>query len=144
MKLNRLEFKEEGFDGGTTGGITPYIDGKSLIQLITDYENSALMDSAGEYGPVAIGWFWNHNHHDYWYGLGSFPAPDRIWLLGCDCGDIGDRPLEVTVEASSKTVIWKDFRYPNRPNRRYRFGPFVFSKQHYDQATSELVNFFST
>ncbi|WP_394940845.1 hypothetical protein [Psychromicrobium sp. YIM B11713] len=69
MKLNRLELKEEGFDGARTGGFTPYIDGKSLIQLIFDYEKPALMDVPGTYGQVSRGWFWNKNYHDYWYGL---------------------------------------------------------------------------
>jgi hypothetical protein len=58
-----------------------------------------------------------------------------IALLGCDCGELGCRPLEVRVLIDGDLVTWRDFAQPFHPDRDYEnLGSFVFRRSQYDHA----------
>jgi len=48
--------------------------------------------------------------------------------------------LLAQVEVSADTVVWSDFEQPHRKNWRYdSFGPFVFDREQYKSALSEIA-----
>jgi hypothetical protein len=68
-------------------------------------------------------------------------CPSKIAVLGCgDCGEVGCWPLYTNVQATNDTVAWFDFEQPHRRQRDYSgFGPFLFSRDTYEQAVEEVV-----
>jgi hypothetical protein len=141
-----LSFSIQPFEG--TRSITPYVNGKSLVKAVAAFEHEREFDPAGGYGGLIPEWF------DYGplnkYFLGDFEPDsyfmnlDGIYLLGCDCGEVGCWPLVAQVRAAGKTVEWTSFRQTFRKERDYSdFGPFVFDADQYRKAVAALCNDFS-
>jgi len=122
--------------------IIPIVNGRSLIDLVADFERSHAFDSAGKYAGICPAHFRFGDLTLYYLGRETqeWPTPGRAWLLGCDCGEVGCWPLEAAIDVTDNRVIWQDFRQPHRPGRDYRgFGPFVFARHEYDHAVQQAV-----
>ena len=124
--------------------MVPAISGTSLIDLITDFEVRSGFDPAGGYGGLVPQHFDFGSLADYfsckfddsslWTRLGG------IWVLGCDCGEVGCWPLECKVSIDADRVHWTNFRQPHRPERDYStFGPFLFDAHPYQLAVERLI-----
>jgi len=122
--------------------VTPIIDGKMLSDSVHFYERSNEFDLAGSYGGL-IPDFFDYGPLDryflgqaastYWKNLGG------IYVLGCQCGEVGCWPLVCKVSVTENDVTWSHFKQPFRRTRDYsRFGPFVFCKTDYEVTVREL------
>jgi hypothetical protein len=124
--------------------ITPRIDGVLLTAMAEQFERSHdLADPAGGYGGL-IPEFYRYGPLDRYF-LGASETPDlpstpaRIFVLGCECGEVGCWPLTCIVHAGENEVTWQSFEQPHRPKRDYSsFGPFVFERGQYEQALRDL------
>jgi hypothetical protein len=119
------------------------VNGRSLIEIVAAFERKKGFTPAGGYGPLIPEWF-SCGPLDRYF-LGNF-EPDSyfvnlqgIYLLGCDCGDVGCWPLLAQIERSRDTVEWSQFRQPFRKEWDYtEFGPFVFDADQYLQTVTAL------
>lgn len=122
--------------------ITPFVDGISLIDLVADFEASRGYESAGGYAGIIPAHFRFGDLRDYYFGRErrQWPESGRLWLLGCDCGEVGCWPLEVGVAFTDDIVVWSDFRQPHREKRSYdSFGPFQFDRRSYDDQIANVL-----
>jgi len=143
MMTNRLSFdvaKDE--DGATV--ITPRVDGVMLTTLAERFEaDHGLTDPAGGYAGLIPGLFDYGPLDRYFLGKSETTPfvgrPGRIFLLGCECGDVICHPLICSVEERDGKIIWRRFEQPYRPARDYSsFGPFVFELDQYEEALRNL------
>lgn len=126
-------------------GIEPYVDGVSLIELVTNFERTQLFEPVGGYGDL-IPQNFNYGPLDKYF-LGIYEG-DSIWgqlggvyLLGCECGEVGCWPLLCQVKIEGDVVIWNNFQQPHRSERDYSgFGPFVFDLEQYQGAVAYLLS----
>jgi hypothetical protein len=144
--LATLSFSIQPFEG--TRSITPCVNGKSLIEAVAAFERERGFDPVGGYGGLIPEWF-NYGPLDRYF-LGDsepnsyFTNLHGVYLLGCDCGEVGCWPLVAHVETSGETVEWNLFRQPFRKERDYSdFGPFVFDADQYKKAVAALRDEFS-
>jgi hypothetical protein len=129
-------------DGATV--ITPCVDGVALTSLAEQFEQThGLNDPAGGYGGL-IPEFFRYGPLDRYF-LGKSEThyfertPGRIFVLGCQCGEVGCWPLTSVVSAGDSEVTWHGFEQPHRPGRDYStFGPFVFHRGQYEEALKGL------
>lgn len=140
---NVLSFEVAESDDGIVT-VTPCVDGKSLSATVTAFEHAqGYQDPAGGYGGLVPAFYRYGPLGPYFLGRAENRAtgaePRRIYLLGCECGEVGCWPLTATVDVDDDTVRWVDLRQPYRPNRSYEaFGPFVFEREAYEQALADL------
>lgn len=122
--------------------LVPRVDGVDLTDAVRVFETSRGYDPAGGYGGLVPASFAFGDLGAYYLGRGARqrPAPGRLWLLGCSCGDLGCWPLEAEVVVTGGLVVWQDFGQPHRPARSYDgFGPFVFEREPYEAAVADAV-----
>jgi hypothetical protein len=139
--LATLSFSIQPFEGARS--VTPYVNGESLIKLASAFEHEQGFSPAGGYGPLVPAWF-SYGPLDRYF-LGDF-EPDSyfvnlqgVYLLGCDCGEVGCWPLLAHIETSGETVKWSRFRQPFRKEWIYTdFGPFVFNVEEYKETVAAL------
>ncbi|MDC7681689.1 hypothetical protein PQU92_00225 [Asticcacaulis sp. BYS171W] len=124
MSMNVLSFEVQSDDNSVW--IMPVIDGVCLADLITAFEHANnYTDPAGGYGHIRE--------------IDFKPLGNDIDILACECGETGCWPLKATAFIENATVVWSAFRQPFRKNRNYdAFGPFRFSRSHFDTAISHL------
>jgi hypothetical protein len=141
-----LSFSIQPFQG--TRSITPYVNGKSLVEEVTAFEREQRFDPVGGYGGLIPEWF-NYGPLDKYF-LGDFDPNScfanmgSIYLLGCDCGEVGCWPLMAHIETAGETIEWNFFRQPFRKERDYSdFGPFVFDADRYRKTVAALRDDFS-
>jgi hypothetical protein len=138
--LNRLTFAGARSVGGGDNGplvLTPVVDEVSLVSRVKEFEESRGYDPAGAYGGLVPSYFHYGELPKYFLGKEErqWPRPDHLWLLGCDCGEVGCWPLTARVIVGNDTVSWTDFAQSHRPDWDYSdFGPFVFARDQYDRA----------
>lgn len=123
--------------------IIPVIDAALLTTLVEAYEVESGYDPPGGYGGIVPEYF-DYGPLDRYFIQAFAPSThwarvNGIWLLGCDCGEVGCWPLQCRVSIAEDLVTWCDFAQPHRPQRDYsRFGPFHFQLQHYVSAAADL------
>lgn len=124
--------------------VTPHVDGVSLAALIEAYEGAkGYVDPAGGYGGLIPDYFdygrldqylLGRSKSDYWVRLHG------IYLLGCECGEVGCWPLIARVHQEGNTIRWDGFVQPFRAERDYsEFGPFEFAQAQYGDALKDLL-----
>jgi hypothetical protein len=123
--------------------VVPGINGKPLTELVSAYEIERHFKPAGGYGGLIPEFFKYGSLDQYFMGRfqenSSLSSIDSIYLLGCDCGEVGCWPLKAKVRIEANEVIWEDFLQPHRPDRDYSgFGPFAFELEQYQKAVAEL------
>ena len=122
--------------------VVPEVNGVALPEAVSAFEAGRGYTPAGGYGGLIPDHFDFGDLSAYLLGRGNrqWPGRGRLWLLGCECGEVGCWPLEARVDAGTDLVVWTDFRQPHRPDRDYTgFGPFVFDREQYDQAVGAAV-----
>jgi hypothetical protein len=125
--------------------ITPCIDGAPLTILITQFELSkGFADPAGGYGGLVPSFnrFGRLDRHFCGEARkrGMSDKDGEIWVLACECGEVGCWPLMTSVTRMAGGYQWSDFRQPHRPERNYDgFGPFVFDKAQYEYAVRDVT-----
>jgi hypothetical protein len=142
-KKSRVSFKVQPFEGALS--ITPVVDGMPLTEMIAAFEREQHFEPAGGYGGIIPGWF-NYGALDTYF-LGEiqqdsyFFRLNRVYLLGCDCGEVGCWPLMARIRAEGDSVVWDCFEQPHRRDRDYSgFGPMVFDAEQYRQAVAALTS----
>jgi hypothetical protein len=71
--------------------LTPFVDGASLIEMVGAYETAQGFKPAGGYSGLVPAHFNYGDLDDYYRGIAQRQSPrkGRLWLLGCDCGEVG-------------------------------------------------------
>ena len=128
--------------------VTPVINGVPLTQLVASFESGQHFEPAGGYGGL-VPQFFDYGPLDR-YLMGDCEPDshwanlDGIYVLGCDCGEVGCWPLLCRVTLDGEAVVWDQFKQPHRKERDYsEFGPFVFDAAQYRTAASDLQARFS-
>ena len=138
--MNVLDFRIVPVNGAKA--LVPYIDGKSLADLVAVYESDHGYEPAGGYAGLIPAHF-NFGELTLYYEAREthqWPRPEHAWLLGCDCGEVGCWPLTARVTVTSESVTWSNFEQEHRLSRDYNgFGPFVFDHAQYAYAVAEAV-----
>jgi hypothetical protein len=117
----------------------PCIDGARLSDLVAKYETGARYQPAGGYGPLFPEQFRCGPIEDDFFGR-MREYRENIYVLGCECGEVGCWPLCCRVELTVEVVAWKHLEQPHRPDRDYSsFGPFAFLRDRYEHAVSKLA-----
>ncbi|MGR9206373.1 hypothetical protein ACU8OG_20940 [Rhizobium leguminosarum] len=142
---NLLSFKFQNSDEDTVA-IVPCVDGVGLDQLVAEFERtSGYCDPAGGYGGLIPSHYFFGPLPSYFLGQEEpviDDEPGEIYVLSCECGEVGCWPLVAHVRVNEDMVIWNRFSQPHRPNRNYEsFGPFVFERIQYEQAVNTLVGY---
>jgi hypothetical protein len=129
-RASKLSFASlAGEPSGDNGpiAVVPSIDGTALTDLVTVFERDRHFEPIGGYGGITPEFL-----VDFMAGL------DTIYVLGCNCGEVGCWPLMCRVRLDGALVIWDEFRQPYRPDRNYsEFGPFVFDRVEYTAAVEQ-------
>jgi hypothetical protein len=141
-KTTEVSFNVQPFEG--TLSITPVVDGTPLPEIITAFEREQHFEPAGGYGGLIPEWF-KYGALDHYF-LGDFEKDSyfarlkRVYLLGCQCGEVGCWPLMARIRAEGESVVWDSFEQPHRKDRDYSgFGPFVFDLRQYREVVEALA-----
>lgn len=142
---NVLSFKFENTDEDAVA-ILPCVDGVGLDQLVAEFERSSgYSDPAGGYGGLIPSHYFYGPLPSYFLGHEEPVTGDEqgeIYLLSCECGEVGCWPLIAHVRLNQDKVIWNGFSQPHRPSRNYtNFGPFEFDRTQYERAVEDLVGY---
>ncbi|NEI65032.1 hypothetical protein GR243_24375 [Rhizobium leguminosarum] len=142
---NVLSFKFEKTDEGAEA-ILPCVDGVGLDQLVAEFERtSRYNDPAGGYGGLIPSYYFFGPLPSYFLGQEEPVIGDdkgEIYVLSCECGEVGCWPLVAHVRLHEDKVVWDGFSQPHRPSRNYEnFGPFVFERKQYEKAVEALVRY---
>jgi hypothetical protein len=139
-------FSIQPFEG--TFALTPAVNHTPLTEMIAKFELEQHFEPAGGYGGLVPRWF-NYGSLDRYF-LGDvdqnsyFARIGGIYLLGCQCGEVGCWPLMARIRVDPESVVWDSFQQPHRPERNYScFGPFVFDAEQYRAAVAVLRAEFS-
>lgn len=144
--MDAVSFAVEAFDDRhpLVLSVSPLVNGLRLTHLIAEFEKSQKYEPPGSYAGIIPEWF-NYGALDkyflgeaegdsYWSKLGG------VYLLGCQCGEVGCWPLLCRIRNENTRVIWEGFQQPHRKARDYsHFGPFVFEGAQYRSALVRLV-----
>jgi hypothetical protein len=89
--------------------ITPCVDGVALTNLAEQFEqNLNMIDPTGGYGGLIPEFFRFGPLDRYFWGEAETPffesKPGRIFVLGCQCGEVGCWPLTTKVSAHGSEV----------------------------------------
>ena len=141
LEPRRLSFVVQPFEG--TFSITPVVNGSLLSDMTLAFEQEQQFEPAGGYGGLIPTWFDYGPLQSYFLGdfkSGSyFEKMGSIYVLGCQCGEVGCWPLVCKVHRISGQIVWDSFQQPHRRERDYsQFGPFVFGEPQYRDAVADL------
>jgi hypothetical protein len=119
------------------------VNGLSLSQAVLRFEQERRFLPAGGYGGLIPSWFNYDPLTNYFLGnfepSSYFSAMARIYVLGCECGEVGCWPLVCKVNPMRDKIVWDSFQQPHRPERDYStFGPFEFCEPQYRGAVADL------
>jgi len=119
--------------------VTPELDGRSLVELVGEFETAQDWKPAGGYDGLHLNRFRFGELCEFFHGRPAW-ASKQLPLLGCECGEWGCWPLMASIEVGDETVTWSRFTQPHRPERDYTaFGPFTFDRDAYDLEVDQLV-----
>lgn len=141
---NIISFEIVKIDGGALS-VVPCIDGTPLTLLVTEFEEAnGYTDPAGGYGGIVPSYFNYGPLLPYFCGQASSEGisdkPGDIFVLGCQCGEVGCWPLITSVKSVKDGYEWSAFRQPHRPERSYDgLGSFVFEKVQYEAVVRGAV-----
>jgi len=137
----RVSFTIQPLEG--TVVVMPLVDGTLLSEMIAAFEREQHFEPAGGYGGLIPEWF-KYGPLDRYF-LGDFESDSyfarmgRVYLLGCQCGEVGCWPLLARIRVGDESVTWDSFQQPHRKERDYSgFGSVVFDAQQYREAVAAL------
>jgi len=137
----RLQFQRNILSGGAVL-IVPLVGGRALTELVAEFESGFKDGQAGGYAGLVPQYFSFGDLSEYYLGRDDdqFPTQGEVWLLGCECGEVGCWPLAARVAVSDTSVVWSGFGQENLPERDYSgFGPFEFDRGQYDAAVRDAI-----
>lgn len=123
--------------------VTPVVDGSPLTSLVTAFEEAkGYSDPAGGYGGLIPAFHRYGPAEAYYLGRAATgPFCGCIYVLGCECGEVGCWPLWANVTVTDDEVTWSGFNQPYRKMRDYSdFGPFVFRRTDYERAIRQVAS----
>ena len=141
-KKVQVSFNVQPFEG--TLSITPVVDGMLLTEIIAAFERERQFEPAGGYGGLIPERF-NYGALSRYF-LGDFEQDSyfarmkRVYLLGCQCGEVGCWPLlgRIRIEGPNpwcgtllNSHTGKDLDYS-------ALGPLVFDAEQYREAVAGL------
>jgi hypothetical protein len=140
-KKAQVSFRVQSFEGALS--ITPVIDGTPLPEIVAAFEHEQHFEPAGGYSGLIPEWFKYGPLDKYFLGDfendSYFARMNRVYLLGCQCGEVGCWPLIARIRTEGDSVVWDSFEQPHRRDRDYSgFGPFVFDAEQYREAIADL------
>src|SRR5215471_18215401 len=121
-QIARVSFSIEPFREGVFA-IRPAVNGTPLTDMISSFERDQDFKPAGTYGGLIPQWA-NYGPLDRYF-LGDFGQKSyfvrmgAVYLLGCQCGEVGCWPLTARISASTKSVTWDSFEQEHRRERDY-------------------------
>jgi hypothetical protein len=124
--------------------LTPLIDGRSFVELVTEYEEHHGWEDAGIHEGLVLGREQIQDLPRYLLhgqSLELFGDTGTV-LLGCTCGNIDDGPFFGTVLVTDDEVTWRDFKNPRTDSLDWDYsdlGPFAFDKTQYEQAINDAM-----
>jgi hypothetical protein len=140
-KKARISFTIQPFEGAAA--VTPVVDGALFSEMISAFEREQHFEPAGGYGGLIPEWF-KYGPLDRYF-LGDFDQDsyfarmERVYVLGCQCGEVGCWPLLARIRVGDAYVTWDSFQQPHRKDRDYSgFGSLVFDVQQYREAVAVL------
>jgi hypothetical protein len=128
------------FDLESIAGCRPFINNVALGDIITPIEQRLGVSGPGHYmwlppslallpsrhllgTPDPASGMWGEDWADWGFGN------HKVAIGGCLCGDVGCRPLLVTIELNRSVVVWRDF--VSRHFDAYHLG-FTFQRTQYE------------
>ena len=144
-EISKLSFSIQPFE--SVFAITPALNGASLTGIVSAFEREHQFEPAGGYGGLVPQWFEYGPLDRYFFGdfeeNSYFAKLGDVYLLGCQCGEVGCWPLTARITVNNESVLWDMFQQPHRRERDYsRFGPFVFELAQYRNALALLCDNF--
>lgn len=134
-----LRFELQPVDGRSRG-LVPVVAGRSLVDMVADYELAQGFEPTGGYAGLVLASYDFGDLRAYLLGQQEPWPGGRVPLLGCQCGEWGCWPLLATVTVQAGAVSWSRFEQPHRPDRDYSgFGPFTFAERVYRAAVDEAA-----
>lgn len=124
--------------------LTPFVDGRSFVDLVTEYEESHGWEDAGIRKGLVLG---KEDFQDlpqyllHARTLLQFGTTGTV-LIGCSCGNIDDGPFFANVLVAHNQVTWREFRNPMADDLEWDYsdlGPFVFDRGQYEQAIADAM-----
>lgn len=110
--------------------LTPIIDGRSLVELATEYEEARNWEDAGIHEGLVLGRVEFDQLPSYFLGRRWWPYDaDRTAVLGCTCGVTECGPFHAEIQVSDDRVTWTRFRNPAARELDWDYselGPFTF------------------
>jgi hypothetical protein len=124
--------------------LTPFIDGRSFVSLVTEFEVGHGWEDAGIHeGMVLSRLDFEHLPRHPVQGRSPYGHPSRgTVLLGCTCGVIDCGPLYGRVLASEGQIRWLEFENPVADDLDWDYselGPFVFDSAQFEQAITDAM-----
>lgn len=124
--------------------LTPFVDGRSFVELVTEYEESHGWEDAGIHEGLVLGLEELHDLRRYLLDGQSLEqfGPTGTVLLGCTCGIVDDGPFFGALVVTNEQVTWLDFKNPMAVGLDWDYsdlGPFVFDRAQYEQAITDAV-----
>lgn len=130
-----IEFRKSGtqyrYDKYMTLTAKIFINGKDLHNIIVER-------GMGSYAEVPANYLFN----DLFKMCKEFKYCGMVILYGCDCGEPGCYPCNVTIRENNTSVVWSSFensqfdKVPSTPMT------FVFDKKQYYEALEVLRSFY--
>ena len=118
--------------------LTPIIGGRSLVDLVTDYEEGRGWELAGIHDGLVLDELQVENLREHLLqGKPSSPHDAGVAVLGCTCGVNECLPFLAEVRLTDEQVLWGGFQYELAAGLSWDysdFGPFVFDRAQYEVA----------
>jgi hypothetical protein len=137
IKYQPITNEENSEDSTTDYEVNFYIDGRSFIEMVKEFESPFADDLAGQYRISVY-----EGTKDVLLGrLGEYGEEnDKTELLICTCGCSGCWPLATRIRIEENRALWDRFEQPHRKNWDYSgFGPFVFDLDEYNREIQKLL-----
>lgn len=110
-----------------------YIDERSFLELVTDYELPFAKGLAGAYALYSVPL--KHKSILLCLGQESYAYP----VMGCDCGFADCWPLYAHITRTAEGIRWDSFEQPHRKQWNYcGLGPFLFDVEEYEREMSKI------
>ena len=124
--------------------LTPFVDGRSFVELVTEYEERHGWEDAGIHEGLVLGREQFQDLPQYLLhgqSLELFGDHGTV-VLGCTCGNIDDGPFFAQVLATESRVTWLGFENPMAEGLDWHYsglGPFVFDRGQYERAITDAM-----
>ena len=144
MPINSLSFEVEPLNppAQMALSVVAVVDRRRFIEIVSEFERQQGFSPTDGYGGLVPEFFQFGPLDDYFQGRWQLAADllsGQIFVLGCECGEVGCWPLVCRITEVAGYVVWDRFSQPHRPERDYsKLGPFRFEAAQYICAVAAL------